>query len=104
MTRWNISVSPSTDRLVRVFLARSGMKKGDLSAFVDEAVRAEVLRRSAARLRERDPALSDTEAAELASSLAAIEQGLDEMRAGKGRPAAKALREIAESLGVTPPT
>ena len=39
MTRWNLSISEKTDRLVRSHLARIGMKKGDLSKFVDTAVR-----------------------------------------------------------------
>lgn len=39
MTRWHLSISEQTDRAVRSFLARTGGKKGDLSRFVDEAVR-----------------------------------------------------------------
>ena len=39
MTRWNLSIPEQTDRAVRTFLARTGDKKGDLSRFVDEAVR-----------------------------------------------------------------
>ena len=31
MTRWNLSIQDETDRKVRVFLARTGFKKGDLS-------------------------------------------------------------------------
>jgi hypothetical protein len=37
--RWNIKISKTTDIAVRSFLARSGFKKGDLSKFVEEAVR-----------------------------------------------------------------
>jgi len=40
MTCWNLFISDKTDRLVRSHLARIGMKKGDLSKFVDTAVRA----------------------------------------------------------------
>ena len=100
MTRWSLSVADSTDRLVRVFLARTGMKKGDLSAFVDEAVQTEVLRRSAQQLQQRDPKLSHEEAMELAENLAALELGMDDVRAGRGQPAREALREIADELGV----
>jgi len=39
MIRWNITIPEKTDRAVRTFLARTGGKKGDLSRFVDEAVR-----------------------------------------------------------------
>ena len=46
MSRWNLSISEETDRMVRSYLARIGLKKGDLSKFVDTAVRGEVLRRT----------------------------------------------------------
>jgi len=39
--RWNIGVSPNTDQSVRMFLAaQGGGRKGDLSRFIEEAVRA----------------------------------------------------------------
>lgn len=38
-TRWTVSVSRDTDIAVRSFLAQRGMKKGDLSKFIEEAVR-----------------------------------------------------------------
>jgi len=101
MTRWSLSIPNSTDRLVRVFLARAGMKKGDLSTFVGEAVHAEVLRRSARQLQERDHDLGDHEAMELATSLAALEIGLDDMRDGRSQSAKEAIREIAAELGVS---
>jgi hypothetical protein len=100
MTRWSLSVPESTDRLVRVFLARTGMKKGDLSTFVEEAVQAEVLRRSARQLQRRDPELGEEEAMELAKTLAALELGMDDVRAGRGQPARLALKEIADELGI----
>ena len=43
MTRWNLSIPEKTDQAIRTFLARTGGKKGDLSRFVDEAVRRRVL-------------------------------------------------------------
>ncbi len=100
MTRWHLSVPERTDRMVRVFLARTGMKKGDLSSFVGEAVQAEVLRRSARQLQERAPELDDDEAMALAENLAAIELGIDDVRAGRGQPVKEALREIADELGL----
>jgi hypothetical protein len=42
-TRWTVSVSRDTDIAVRSFLARRGMKKGDLSKFIEEAVKWRVL-------------------------------------------------------------
>ena len=43
MTRWNLSIPEKTDRAVRTFVARTGGRKVDLSRFVDEAVRRNVL-------------------------------------------------------------
>lgn len=37
--RWTIKVSGETDLALRSFLGAHGMKKGDLSRFVEEAVR-----------------------------------------------------------------
>ncbi len=45
MTRWNLSIPEETDRAVRSYLARRGLKKGDLSDFVNDAVRREVFDR-----------------------------------------------------------
>lgn len=39
MTRWNLTINETTDRLVRSFLAQRGMKRRDLSELVDRAVR-----------------------------------------------------------------
>lgn len=56
MVRWNLVVSEKTDRAVRSHLARTGGKEEDLSTFVDQAVRKEILRRAldATRLRNLD--------------------------------------------------
>ncbi len=46
--RWNIAVSPDTDQAVRMFIAAQGRgRKGDLSRFIEEAVRAHILELSA---------------------------------------------------------
>ncbi|MBE7211351.1 MAG: ribbon-helix-helix domain-containing protein [Gluconacetobacter diazotrophicus] len=50
-TRWTVSVSRNTDISVRSFLARRGMKKGDLSRFIEEAVRWRVLEQTVAEAR-----------------------------------------------------
>ena len=42
--RWNIAVSQDTDQAVRIFLANhGGGRKGDLSRFIEEAVRTHIL-------------------------------------------------------------
>ena len=48
--RWNIVVSQDTDQSVRMLLAsQGGGRKGDLSRFIEEAVRAHILELSAAQ-------------------------------------------------------
>jgi hypothetical protein len=50
-TRWTVSVSKDTDITVRSFLAQRGMKKGDLSKFIEEAVKWRVLDQTMAEVR-----------------------------------------------------
>ena len=50
-TRWTVSVSRETDIAVRSFLAQRGMKKGDLSKFIEEAVKWRVLDQTIAEAR-----------------------------------------------------
>jgi hypothetical protein len=38
-TRWTVNVAPQTDIEVRTYLAQRGMKKGDLSRFIEESVK-----------------------------------------------------------------
>lgn len=41
--RWSIKVSKDTDLTLRTYLGAQGAKKGDLSKFIEEAVRRRVL-------------------------------------------------------------
>jgi len=50
-TRWTVSVSKDTDISVRSFLAQRGMKKGDLSKFIEDAVKWRVLEQTMAEAR-----------------------------------------------------
>jgi hypothetical protein len=50
-TRWTVSVSKDTDIAVRSFLAQRGMKKGDLSKFIEEAVKWRVLDQTVSEVR-----------------------------------------------------
>ena len=52
--RWNIKVSKDTDLTLRTFLGSQGMKKGDLSKFIEDAVRWRVLQRTIEDIRERN--------------------------------------------------
>ncbi len=49
--RWAVSVSKETDIAVRSFLAQRGTKKGDLSKFIEDAVKWRVLEQTMAEAR-----------------------------------------------------
>jgi hypothetical protein len=53
--RWSVKVSKETDEALRAHLGASGGRKGDLSRFVQEAVR-ERLKNAASRAGKRLPA------------------------------------------------
>jgi histone acetyltransferase (RNA polymerase elongator complex component) len=63
--RWNIKVSQETDRGLRTYLARKGMKKGSLSQFVENAVAKELLQTTVEEIRERNADMSAEEVEEL---------------------------------------
>lgn len=71
MARWNLSIRDETDRDVRAFLGRNGYKKGDLSKFVEDAVRRDMLRRDLDALREANSDLTAEEAQALADEAVA---------------------------------
>jgi len=52
--RWNIKVSKETDLALRTFLGSRGMKKGDLSKFIEQAVRAHVFHRTVQDIKSRN--------------------------------------------------
>jgi len=52
--RWNIKVSKKTDLTLRTFLGSQGMKKGDLSQFIEEAVRWRLLNRTVQDIKTRN--------------------------------------------------
>jgi hypothetical protein len=73
--RWNIKVSKETDLTLRTFLGSQGMKKGDLSKFIEEAVRWRVFHRSVQDIKTRN---ADTDPDELQ---ALIDDTVREVRA-----------------------
>lgn len=77
MTRWNIVIPESTDRAVRTLLARSGGKKGDLSRFVDAAVRQRVLDLTVSGIKDRNAGLDQQEILDL------IDTEVDAVRADR---------------------
>jgi len=52
--RWSVKVSKDTDLTLRTFLGAQGMKKGDLSKFIEEAVRRRVLECTIQDIRARN--------------------------------------------------
>ena len=60
--RWNIAVSPEVDQSVRMFLAaQGGGRKGDLSRFIEEAVRAYLLERAVDQAKTAAAGMDGTE-------------------------------------------
>lgn len=70
-TRWTIKVSEETDRDLRVYLAERGLKKGDLSRFVEEAVREQLFRNALAQTHAANRDLSEDEVVALADEAVA---------------------------------
>ena len=52
--RWNIKVSKEIDLTLRTYLGARGMKKGDLSKFIEEAVRWRIFNRTVQDIKSRN--------------------------------------------------
>ena len=65
MIRWNLSIPEETDRALRMYLARNGGRKGDLSRFVDEAVRRRIFDLTVAQVKDRNARYNQREILEL---------------------------------------
>lgn len=74
MRRWNLSIPDKTDRAVRTYLARTGGKKGDLSRFVNDAVRRRVFDLTVQHIKDRNASLDQQEILDL------IEEEVDAAR------------------------
>ena len=84
--RWNIKVSKETDLTLRTYLGAQGMRKGDLSKFIEDAVRWRIFNRTVQEIKSRN---ADADVEELQ---AIIDGAVDEVRAErrKKRKAKKA--------------
>lgn len=71
--RWTVKVSKSTDLSVRTFLAQRGGRKGDLSKFIEDAVRWRIFEQTVAETKARNAnvPLEDIESA-VDEALAAV--------------------------------
>lgn len=79
--RWTIKVSPETDLSLRGFLGAQGMKKGDLSKFVEDAVRWRMLDRTVQIVKDRNQDIS----ADMLEAM--IDEAVRDVRAGTRDPA-----------------
>jgi len=60
--RWNLAVSPDVDQSVRMFIAaQGGGRKGDLSRFVVDAVRAYLFERAVDQAKAATSGMSEPE-------------------------------------------
>ena len=76
--RWNVKVSKETDLTLRTYLGAQGMKKGDLSKFIEEAVRWRIFNRTVQEIKARNVGADPDELQ------AIIDAALREVRARRG--------------------
>jgi hypothetical protein len=79
VVRWTISVPKETDISLRTYLAQEGMRKGDLSDFVAEAVRWRLFDLNVSAARAKNAGVPSGEIED------AIEEALTEVRAERFR-------------------
>jgi hypothetical protein len=77
--RWNIVVSAEVDLSLRRHLGARGMRKGDLSKFIEEAVRWRLLDETAQKVKGRNKGKSPRKIA------AQVEKALTEVRSNRSR-------------------
>ena len=60
--RWNVGVSQDTDQAVRLFLAsKPRSKKGDLSHFIEESVRAHIFDLTANQIKSENTDIKEND-------------------------------------------
>ncbi len=52
--RWTVTVSKETDLALRTFLGAQGMRKGDISKFIENAVRWRMFDQTVQEIKERN--------------------------------------------------
>ena len=77
--RWNIKVSKETDLSLRTFLGARGMKKGDLSKFIEDAVRWRVFHRTVQDIKAGNANTKLDEVQRI------VDEAVGEVRRAKGR-------------------
>ena len=81
LVRWTVKVSKDTDVSLRSFLAQRGLKKGDLSKFIERAVQKEVFAQTVAAVQARNAGVPGERIEQ------AIEDALREVRGEMWGPA-----------------
>jgi len=61
MTHWNLSIPEKTDRAVRTFLSQNGGSMGDLSEFVNDAVRRRIMELTVIKVKDRNTRYDQSE-------------------------------------------
>jgi len=82
--RWNIKVSKETDLAVRTYLASLGSKKGELSKFIEDAVRWRVFHHTVRDIKARN---ADTDPRELRRMVDEAARKVRTAHRAKGNPA-----------------
>lgn len=75
--RWNIKVSKETDLMLRTFLGSQGVRKGDLSKFIEDAVRWRVFNKTLQDIKEKNAGIGLDYLQEL------VDEALGEVRADR---------------------
>jgi len=82
--RWSLKISKDTDLNLRTFLGSQGMKKGDLSKFVEDAVNRRVLQCTVQDIWERNADADPDEVQRI------VDEAVSEVRAERRRTKKKA--------------
>lgn len=78
MTRWSVVVSDETDKALRVFLAeQGGGKKGELSTFIEDAVRTRLFELTVRQVKQQNSKVPPEEI------MNAIDEAVQDVRASR---------------------
>lgn len=78
MTRWSVVVSDETDKALRVFLAeQGGGKKGELSTFIENAVRKHLFELTVRKIKQQNAEVPSEEL------MNAIDEAVQDVRASR---------------------
>lgn len=92
--RWNITVSRETDSALRSFLSSQGMKRGDLSKFIEQAVRSHLFHRMVQDIKSRN---AETDPEELQAIIDDAVREVEETLV-TGRNLSRAIRQAIQEL------